>query len=181
MTATVVSSERSLIPWWLVLLEGIAAVIIGILLLVSPAQTILVLVQVLGFYWLISGILSLVGIFVDSSMWGWKLVVGILGFIAGLIVIQHPLWSAILVPTTLVLILGIEGIIIGVVRLIQAFMGAGWGAGILGILSILFGLILVVNPLLGALSLPLVLGTLGIILGIVAIVMAFRIREPSTA
>lgn len=179
MTAAV-SLERPLIPWWLVLLEGIAAVIIGILLLVSPAQTIPILVQVLGFYWLITGILSLVGIFVDSSMWGWKLVVGILGVIAGLIVIQHPLWSALLVPATLVLILGIEGILIGVVRLVQAFMGAGWGAGILGVLSILFGLILAFNPLLGALSLPLVLGILGIILGIVAIVMAFRIRSFST-
>ncbi len=113
-------------------------------------------------------------------MWGWKLIVGILGVIAGLIVIQHPLWSALLVPATLVLILGIEGILIGVVRLVQAFMGAGWGAGILGVLSILFGLILAFNPLLGALSLPLVLGILGIILGIVAIVMAFRIRSVLT-
>src|SRR5690242_6668938 len=87
-------------PWWVVLLEGIAGVIIGICLLISPGMTTLVLVQFLGFYWLFCGILSLVSLFVDRTAWGWKLVGGILGIIAGLIVIRHPLWSAVLIPTT---------------------------------------------------------------------------------
>lgn len=67
-------------------------------------------------------------IFIDSSNWGWKLFAGILGIVAGIIILQHPLWSVLLVPATLVVLLGITGILIGIVKLIQAFQG---GAGVL--------------------------------------------------
>lgn len=164
------------VPWWLVLLEGIAAVVIGFLLLTAPAMTTLVLVQVLGIYWFVTGIFSIVSIFIDSSMWGWKLAAGILGIIAGIVVINHPLWSAVLVPTVLIIFLGIEGLVIGAINIFQAFRGGGWGIGVLGALSILFGIVLIANPLLAAVSLPLVLGILGLVLGIAAIVMAFRLR-----
>ncbi|MBV9454528.1 MAG: hypothetical protein JOZ19_10470 [Rubrobacter sp.] len=42
------------------------------------------LVQVTGFFWLIDGVLRIVSIFVDSSSWGWKLVGGIIGVLAGM-------------------------------------------------------------------------------------------------
>src|SRR5947209_17942141 len=102
--------ESMSIPWWLVLLEGIAAVIIGLFLLTSPGITLLFLVQVAGFFWLFGGIL-IVSIFVDSSLWGWKLIGGIIGILAGILVLQHPIWSTLLVPAVYVIILGIQGII----------------------------------------------------------------------
>jgi uncharacterized membrane protein HdeD (DUF308 family) len=165
-----------MIPWWLVLIQGIAALILGFLLLINPASTTLILVQFLGIYWFVSGIFSIISIFLDRSMWGWKLFVGILGIIAGVIIIQAPLWSAILVPTTLVFILGIEGLIIGVVQIIQAFRGGGWGIGLLGVLAVIFGILLIIHPFAAALALPFVFGIFGIIGGIVAIVMAFKLK-----
>ena len=176
MTAEAVAVEVRAVPWWVVLLQGIVAIIVGVLLLAAPAATVSFLVLLLGFYWLISGIFSIVAIFVDSSQWGWKLFMGILGIIAGLIVIQHPLWSTILVPTLTVWIIGIFGVVMGVIGLIQAFSGAGWGAAVLGILSILFGILLMANPLIGAAALVLVLGIFGIIGGILAIIAAFQMR-----
>lgn len=165
-----------IIPWWVVLLQGIAALIIGFFLLVSPGLTTAILIQFLGIYWFVSGIFSIVAIFIDSSGWGWKLFSGILGIIAGIIIIQNPLWSTLLVPATIVIILGIQGIIMGIIGLIQAFQGAGWGAGILGALSIIFGLILMFNPIISAAILPFVLGIFGIIGGIMAIFAAFRLK-----
>jgi uncharacterized membrane protein HdeD (DUF308 family) len=170
------SSEKIGYPWWLVLIQGIASLILGLLLLVSPAMTTFVLIQFLGIYWFVSGIFGIVSIFIDKTMWGWKLFSGILGILAGIVIIQHPLWSTILVPATLVIILGIEGLAIGIASLIQAFKGAGWGTGILGALSIIFGLILLFNPLVSAIGLPLVIGIFAIIGGIAAIVMAFKIK-----
>ena len=175
-TATYEETDAKMVPWWLVLLEGIAAAIIGILLISNPRATMLVLVQVLGIYWFVAGIFKIISIFIDSSMWGWKLFAGILGIIARIIIIQHPLWSTLLVPTVAIIILGIDGIIIGIVGLVQAFKGGGWGVGILGALSIIFGLILVANPLIGTAALPWVLGIFGIVGGIFAIIMAFRLR-----
>jgi uncharacterized membrane protein HdeD (DUF308 family) len=178
MTAETMQQDAKAVgfPWWLVLLEGIAAVILGLLLFSNPRATMLVLVQVLGIYWLIKGVFAIVSIFIDSSMWGWKLFVGVLGIIAGILVLQNPIWSSVLVPTVLVIILGIQGIIIGVVNLVQAFQGAGWGAGILGVLSILLGLVLLTNAFIASFALASVLGIFMVIGGIAAVVMAFRLK-----
>jgi uncharacterized membrane protein HdeD (DUF308 family) len=124
--ATQYKSDKATVPWWLVLIQGIAAIIIGIFLLISPVTTTAVIIQFLGFYWLISGIFSIISIFIDHSMWGWKLFAGVLGIIAGMLIIQHPLWSTLLVPATLIIVLGVEGLIIGAINLFQAFRGGGW-------------------------------------------------------
>jgi uncharacterized membrane protein HdeD (DUF308 family) len=164
------------IPWWLILLQGIFAIILGLLLVSSPGMTTLVLVQFLGIYWLIAGVFNIVGIFLDHTQWGWKLFLGILGILAGILVIQHPLWSTVLVPATLVIILGVVGMIFGIMGLVTAFQGGGWGPGILGVLGIILGLILLGSPLLGAVALPLVLGIFALIGGIAAVVQAFRMK-----
>ena len=172
--------ESISVPWWLVLLEGIAAVIIGLFLLTSPGITLLFLVQVTGFFWLIGGILRIVSIFVNSSSWGWKLLGGILGILAGIVVLQHPVWSTLLVPAIYVIILGIQGIISGSTTLLLAFQGGGWGVGILGVLSIVLGIVLLLNPLfIGVAVLPFVLGAFSLIGGIVAIVGAFMLHRGS--
>lgn len=176
MATAAMTKEQQLVPWWVVLIEGIAALILGILLLVSPGTTTVVLIQFLGIYWFIIGIIDIVRIFIDRTAWGWKLFSGIIGILAGLAIIQYPLWATLLVPTVMVWLFGFFGIVIGVIGLIQAFQGAGWGAGILGVLSILFGILLVLNPVAGALTLPFIFGILGIVGGVAAIIMAFRLK-----
>ena len=175
-TSTYPTAETPVVPWWVVLIEGIAAIILGILLLISPATTMVVIIQFLGIYWFITGIIDIVRIFIDSTAWGWKLFSGIIGILAGLAIIQYPLWATVLVPTTLVWLFGFFGVIIGVIGIIQTFQGAGWGAGILGVLSILFGILLLSNAFFAALATPFIFGLLGIFGGIAAIVMAFRMR-----
>jgi len=177
MAEATMTTEERVFPWWVVLIEGIAAIIIGVLLLVEPGKGMTLAVQFLGIYWFISGIIDIVRIFMDSSMWGWKLFSGLIGILAGILIINNPLWATLLVPTTLVWVFGFFGIIIGIIGLIQAFQGAGWGAGILGILSILFGLLLVFNALKFAFVTPFIFGILGIVGGFAALVMAFQMRS----
>ena len=116
---------------------------------------------------------NIVWIFFEKSQWGWKLFSGILGIIAGLLILDNPLWSTLLVPTTLIIVMGVWGLMIGIVGLIQAFMGGGWGAAVLGILSIIFGIILLANPLIAAATLPFLLGAFAVIGGIGALVKFF--------
>jgi uncharacterized membrane protein HdeD (DUF308 family) len=176
MTAGTVSAEGQVVPWWLVLLQGIAAIIIGVLLLTSPGATVAFLVLVLGFYWLISGIFSIISIFIDKSQWGWKLFMGILGILAGIIVIQHPLVSTLVIPTFAATVVGVMGIIMGVIGLIQAFQGGGWGVGVLGVLSIIFGILILANPMISAVALVIVLGVFGVVGGILGIIAAFQMK-----
>lgn len=168
-------------PWWLVLLQGIGAILVGILLLTAPGATVTFLVQVLGWYWLISGVLSIVSIFVSSRLWGWKLFAGVLGVIAGFLIVSHPLWSAALVPTTLTLILGIYGFIAGLVLLVGAARGGGWGMAALGALAFLLGIALIVSPFVSTLAIIIVGGILSIVGGIAALVNAFDLRREQRA
>ncbi len=172
-------SSKLNVPWWLVLIQGVSLLIIGVLLLTSPVTTVITIVMFLGIYWLIDGIASLVRIFVKSSdvHWGWLLVRGILGILAGMYIIGSPLMSALVVPATLAIIMGIQGIIMGVAGLIEAFKGGGWGAGLLGAINIFLGFVLVSNPVVAAFILPWILGIFGVVFGIITIIASFRVRS----
>ena len=164
------------LPWWLVLVEGIIAAFLGFILLIAPGATLVFLVELLGLYLFVAGIFRIVGIFTDASSWGWKLLAGVLSIIAGLLVLDHPLWSTLMVPTVLVFVVGFLSIFQGAAGLVVAFQGGGWAVGTLGVLGILFGLLLVIYPVIGVATLPLVLGLFMLVGGIGAVVQAFRIR-----
>jgi uncharacterized membrane protein HdeD (DUF308 family) len=180
MAVAEVSQKEAASFWWLILLRGIAALILGLFLISSPGMTTVVLVTFIGAWWLVDGIFSLVGMFVDSRAWGLKLALGILGILAGIYVLRHPLWASVLVVSFVVILLGIQGLIAGILHVIRGFRGEGWGPVVIGILYVLFGLALLANVYVAALSLPLVLGVFGIVGGIILIVVSFRVRGAAT-
>src|ERR1700675_1215117 len=129
--------------WGVFLLQGCAGLILGHMPLTEPGDTIVAFTTVLGFYWLIMGLLALVQVFVDrSTPWIWSLLTGIVGILAGLFVLRHPLIAALTVPTVLVIILGVQGLVMGVVEIIGGFKGGGIGSFILGAINILIGILL---------------------------------------
>ena len=165
------------LPWGLVLVEGIIAALFGLILLVAPGASLFFLVLLLGIYLLIAGIFRIIGIFSDSSSWGWKLAAGILCLIAGLAIISNPLWSTTLASTWLVILVGFLAMLQGAAGLIVAFQGGGWGMGVFSVLGILFGLFLVINPLIGVATLTFILAIFMLIGGVGAVVQAFRMRR----
>ena len=119
--------------WWVFLLEGIAAILIGILLLTDPAATVV-------------------------------------------LVLNHPLFAAIVLPATLVLYLGVLGIIMGIFGIIGGFAGGGIGSFIFGVLNLLIGILLLSSPAAATLAVPFVFGILLLIEGVALIIWAFRVR-----
>jgi uncharacterized membrane protein HdeD (DUF308 family) len=180
-TASQVQTKQR--PWWLTLITGIAALIVGAILLWAPAkdkvETYMLIVQLLGIYWLVIGIFDIVAIFVDHSMWGWKLFIGIVSILAGLAILEYPIVAAVQLPKIFALVLGIWGMMYGIILLIMAFQGGGWGAGIMGVLGIIFGIALMVNYYKLGMGLAMIwsAAVLGVIGGIWMIVMAFRQRS----
>lgn len=164
--------------WWVFLLEGIAAVLIGILLLTEPAATLVAITVFLGFYWLFIGVLELVRVFVDRSVpWIWSLLIGILGIVAGVIVLNHPLLAAVILPATVVFYLGVLGVVIGVIEIIGGLTGGGLGSFILGAINLLIGVLLLSSPVMATLAVPFVFGVLLLIEGGALIIWAFRVRQ----
>jgi uncharacterized membrane protein HdeD (DUF308 family) len=169
------------LPWGLVLVEGIVVALLGLILLVAPGASLVFLVELLGIYLLIAGIFRIIGIFLDSSSWGWKLAAGILCLIAGLAILTNPLWSTTLASTWLVIFVGFLAMLQGAAGLVVAFQGGGWGMGALSVLGILLGLILVINPLIGVAALTVILAIFMLIGGVGAVIQAFRMRSGAAA
>jgi uncharacterized membrane protein HdeD (DUF308 family) len=177
MTNTALVPQPSSI-WWVFLLQGFAGVILGLMLVTQPGATIVALTTFLGFYWLITGLLGLVQVFVDrSTPWIWSLLSGIVGILAGLFVLRHPLVAALTVPTMLVLILGVQGLVMGALQIIGGFKGGGIGPVILGAINVLVGLLLLGSPIAAALAVPVVFGVLLLIQGAGLVILAFRVRS----
>jgi uncharacterized membrane protein HdeD (DUF308 family) len=102
----------------------------------------MLLISLLGIYWLVWGIMELVYMFIDHRQWGWKLFMGLVSIAAGSYILAYPVASALALPRIFVWVLGFWALFEGIVLLVMAFRGGGWGAGILGVIAIGLGLIL---------------------------------------
>lgn len=163
--------------WWIFLLEGLVGIALGLLLVADPGATTIALVTFLGFYWLIMGIFAFVRIFVDQSVpWVWSLLVGIVGVLAGLSVIKYPLLAAIGVPTAIVILVAVQGLVMGGLEIASAFRGAGMGSFILGAIYVLISLMLLAKPVVAAIAVPLIFGAILLAQGAALVVLAFRVR-----
>lgn len=80
------------------------------------------------------------------------------------------------VPAVLVIVLGAEGLIMGVFEIIRGFQGGGAGAFILGVINVLIGLLLLGRPMAAALAVPFVFAMLLLIEGVGLLIWAFRGR-----
>jgi uncharacterized membrane protein HdeD (DUF308 family) len=161
-------------PKWLLLIQGILLLLLSILVFTAPGATIQFLVVLLGVYWLANGVLHLFWLVFDRHSWGIKLLLGIIGIAAGLLIIQHPQVSAILVPATLVVVMGWIGVLIGILGLVHAFTGGGWGAAALGVLSIIFGVLILTNIIFTTAAFPLIIGGIAAFAGILSLIGAWR-------
>jgi uncharacterized membrane protein HdeD (DUF308 family) len=180
-TAVAAPAAKPEFPWWLLLVQGIVALVVGGMLMMSPARTTVFLVQIFGWFWLFQGVFALGSLFVDRTAWGWRLFSGLLSIWAGAYIIGSPYMGAAIFVGVATLILGINGIIIGVVDLMKAFKGGGWGVGFLGALSLVIGIAIAFNLVAYAAVLPWVWGLFAIISGVMAIVSSFQLKKASAA
>ncbi|WP_214036873.1 DUF308 domain-containing protein [Methanospirillum sp.] len=164
-------------PWWLVLVWGVLAVIIGIMLITTPLITTYFLVLFMGAYWFAGGIITLFSLYSDKTNMGWKIFLSIISIIAGIAIMAYPLYGELVVLTMLVFMIGFWGLLIGGTKLYEAFRAKDAGAGILGLLSIVFGIILLIFPWGAALALPLIAGAFSLLAGICSVVVAFQVKK----
>jgi uncharacterized membrane protein HdeD (DUF308 family) len=166
--------------WWVLLLRGILLIIIGLLAFVSP----LVWVTFVGIYILIDGVTMLMSGFSDqpAGQSRWPLVIlGVLGLLAGLIILWNPALGAI----TLTTIIAVWAVIGGILTIIAALrvreeIDNEWWLVLSGILAIIFGVLVFTNVLAGILTIAWTFGVFAVIVGILSIVLAFRVRDFGT-
>lgn len=166
--------------WWAVGLRGLAAIIFGILALVVPSITIIVLIAFFGAYALVDGIIAVYLAIrgrENNRNWGWLLVEGIAGILIGILAFRWPGVTGIV----LLAFIAAWAIITGIMEIFEAIelrrvLHNEWLLILSGAASVIFGLLLIIFPGTGALAVVALIGIYAIIFGVLLLGLAWRLR-----
>lgn len=166
--------------WQAMLIIGVVSVAVGVLVLLWPGPTIVVLAILFGIYLLVSGVFQLVAAFGQHVSSGWRVILiisAILSFVLAFFALRH-LGDAVLL---MALWIGIGWLFRGVAVIVSATEapsgtpGRGWNI-FFGIVLLIGGGMLIVWPFNSVTVLTLVAGWWLIFMGLVEIVGAFQVR-----
>ena len=166
--------------WGWLLFFGIVNVLVGVLVLIWPGKTIVVIAVLFGIELIVEGIFQFVAAFAAGESGGMRVlyaILGVLSFVIGLYALRHIYVTV----AALALLLGIYWIVYGVMELFgglsgRGMSGRGWTIA-MGILGIIAGIIVLMYPGISLVTLAVVLGIWLIILGIMWIFAAFQLRS----
>ncbi|MEV0416584.1 DUF308 domain-containing protein [Streptomyces sp. NPDC050448] len=166
--------------WHWALGFALATLIPGILVLVWPDETLHILAVIIGLQLLVAGAFRFVTAFSHSGDGGSRVagvLVAILAFLAGVLVLRHPMQTI----GALSLILGVFWLLTGVLTAYTAIAdralvhrGLRFGLGVLGTVA---GIVVLCFPVDSAVALTRLLGLWLVLLGVFEVVMAFALRS----
>lgn len=170
--------------WWMVALRGVAALIFGILAILMPGVTLLVLVGLFAAYALISGIAEIVAAVRarrEHRGWGLLLALGIVAIAAGILAVAYPGITAL----ALVVLMGVNAIFTGAIDIaiavrLRRVIRHEWMFILAGVVSLVFGMLVLAFPAGGALALVWLVSFYAIVTGILFISVSLRLRAMST-
>ena len=166
--------------WWLLVLQGILAVVFGVTAWVWPDLTVYTLVILFGAYSFVGGVMSLfaAGNVRREGSSPWPFVFqGLLGIATGVVVAVWPDISA----TALLYVIAAFAIVTGVTEVVSAIelrkvIDNEWFLAIAGIASIAFGVITAIYPGDGAVALVWTIGIYAVFFGTLLIALGFRLH-----
>src|SRR5438270_2445580 len=162
------------------LFRGNAAILFGILTLVWPNITLVVLVLLFGIFAVISGITAVAAALRNREEQGWGLLLfeGILGILAGVVALVWPGITAL----AFLFLLAAWAIIIGIMELVAplSFPMRGGRAVLMalaGLASIVFGILIAAQPSSGLLAVVWLIGVYAIVFGVMYVAAYFESRS----
>jgi uncharacterized membrane protein HdeD (DUF308 family) len=167
--------------WWVILVRGIAAMLLGLGMVLWPGVTLWAVILFFGAFTMADGITAIaLGVHgkPGGRVWWEMVALGMLALFAG---IGAVLWPQI---TLLIFIYyaGASAIIHGVIEIIAAIklrkhIAGEWLLGLSGACSILFGILLFSCPITAAKALAIFIGVYMMLFGAMAVALAFRVRS----
>ncbi|MGV2901507.1 HdeD family acid-resistance protein [Microbacterium sp. AGC62] len=161
---------------------GVLALIAGIVLLVWPVKSAVIVTAIFASYLVIAGLVYIgLGIF-SGAKGGWArvghIVLGLLYVVAGVIAFFNLSAAAATLAFVVVIFIGVSWIVDGVVALtLLGSDGSRVWTVLYAILSIIAGIIVLFSPLIAGFAFWLLLGISLIVLGIIQIVRAITLGK----
>jgi uncharacterized membrane protein HdeD (DUF308 family) len=162
-------------------LEGMLALLFGVLALLVPGATLIVLVALFAAWALIGGVGSLIAAVKHRETdrnWWLVLLLGIVSIAAGAIAIFKPDITILV----LVLIMGANAFAHGVLEIVMAIklrktIEREWLLVLTGVVSVIFGVLVFLFPTAGALTMVYLISLYAIVTGVMLLTLAFRARK----
>lgn len=158
------------------LLGGITALIFGAILVFRQDAAVGVVALLLGLWWLIQGAFLVFSVFIDKTDLWWKLILGLLGVTAGIVVLANPVQSGEFLGTALAIVLGLIGVAVGIVAVIGGFRGGGFASILFGAVSGAIGLLILFYPESSFTTMVTIMGIIMMVEGFIAIFLALTRR-----
>lgn len=168
--------------WWMLLINGVGALLFGVVAFAWPQMTLQALVILFGCYCLVDGFSALAASFVrgDSATWWAMLLVGLVCIFAGVAAVLWPRLTAL----GLLFVIAAWAIVRGSLEIVAGLKlrGAGPPARLLvatGAASTLFGVFLLARPGAGALAAIWIIGACAIVRGLLFMAFSLHLRVHS--
>jgi uncharacterized membrane protein HdeD (DUF308 family) len=148
--------------WWAYAVQGVAAVVFGVLTLVWPGISLRVMIALFGAFALVTGVMLVAASFNAAKQrmhWGSLLGVGVLDLIAAVVTWFWPGLTALALLYLVVAWAAVTGVIYIVASVeMRDDIPHSWLLTLTGVLSLVLAVVLAVDPRDGILSLVWVIG-----------------------
>jgi len=168
--------------WQALMVMGLAAIAIGVCVVVWPDRTLLVIGVLFGIYLLISGVMEIIAAFgehISAGMRVLNVIVGALSILLGLFCFRNSLRNSVLL---LSLWIGIGFLMWGIATIATSasapsgVAGRGW-AMFAGIVTMIGGIIVISWPIGSIFTLAVFTGIWLIAVGLIEVIHAFSLRR----
>jgi uncharacterized membrane protein HdeD (DUF308 family) len=174
--------------WWVLVLRGVVAILLGVFAFVWPLQTAAAVVLAFGAVALADGIFSIAAAIAGRRLtpdWWVLLCQGLLGIGIGILTLFNPAMTAV----ALVIYIAVWAIASGGLQIVTAVrlrheITGEWYLAIGGVLGIGFGILFLRYPAEGALAMLWLIGTFALLWGVMLMIGGFdihRLRKHATA
>ncbi|NDV47357.1 HdeD family acid-resistance protein [Paludibacter sp. 221] len=173
--------KRTVKYWWISLIIGVLALIVGIWSLVTPIETFFALTILFVVTFFIEGILEIAFSISNRKIitgWGWNLAMGIIDVIFAIILMRNMALTPLVFSYVIafwVLFRAVWGI--GVSIDLKGYRDSGWGWLLaLSIIGVIIAILMLLVPTLAASFAVYMVGFALIVYGIFRIYLAFRLK-----
>ena len=179
-------SGRPARSWWRVLVQGVAVLALGLMLLIAPAASAVILYTLLGVFLLISGIGSIAdGISGRSGRSRtWLLVGGFLSAVGGLVAVLNPVLGTVIATSAVAYVVALAAILNGALQLTglrtrdhQGNERISWSALFQAVIKTGIGVLVILNPFFSGLLVLQIIGVWGAVGGAVLLLQSWRLRR----
>lgn len=183
MDKHLLSSFRSNVKnWWVSLIVGIIAVVLGLVCPFTPIATFATLSLFFVISFFVGGISEIAFAISNRAViknWGWILAMGIIDFIFAIVLLSNPLLAPLILSYLIAFWLLLQSIwSVGMSLDLQSIKGSGWGWLLaLSILGVLASLLLLFRPEVAALFTVYILSLGFFCYGIFRIYLAVRLKS----